>query len=1102
MKRLLLILSLCIPVAAQTITLPVPLGVASGANYPWQLIPNQTVRIQPMVTGGATNSLTWAITGTTGGASATLSVAASPNLAGAYVDVTVGATGGTCSIIGAAATPPTIGYSATSTAFVTLTATSIDNPAISASIPIDVCASNPQTYISPFNVTLYKTQCENFQSTVWGSVNKNVTWSISSGPAGMDATLNSSVGGVATRDATFCAGTVSGRYILNATSVATPASVATVYVYVGTQSMPSYALTPNFTEPVDCEVDPAISGTTYDIGAGKTYATIAAAFVAIGSNTTPSGTTFRLFNTDTTGLAPTRFPEYVRFLGNVASAANPIRICGVPDSLGNLPIIDGHNATAYSPTDNSVAATIVGGYQIGMHTSGVFGVYPNVNGPAYIIVEGLAFRNAYSIIGGVSQFYFAPGAGTHTQWGANPSNAPACIRPYEGQNLTVRGNDIQDCAFGSLADFNGNNGWGGLFSDVTWQGNYFNNLGTDNSACSGCLNSVHMLYTQGYRQLIQGNIFDKLKSVSAGGLIKSRGVDDVIRYNVLNNSTQTRMIDMVEQQDANMFMFLPGWLYASGNSGGETGSYYTVEGPPRGIAIGNGGTGYVVGDVVTLVQGGGSGGTLRVTGISGGVVTSAVWATSGTGYHTASGVTTSGGSGSSLTINLSYVGAIDAYTPSLIAAGYEAWHHELVYGNTINQPSTPSTQGIIHFFGDQSGYSDANTYPPARVGQLGVYSNTVNFPGGNFSLSFIDTEQNSDGRARSEWPQLLDWNNAIYAGPSFNTAAGHDFLWSTLRSDFTTFGNNWISSTWGTNNQTCTNNTGNACVGTGWPWFTETTSPLDGANLPAHISGFSSNIIGGTSQPFNATTLVPTTGGGLVSAGATLPTQISNMPVRYQKSPSSYLLTPRTSPLTIGAQDQSGSTPTAGVPTFSPGAGTYSSTQAVTISTTSGGVICYNTTGSPATNGTTGCTTGTIYTSPVSVATSETLFAVAGGTGFLDSTIGSASYVITTVTPVSIALTPSPITLLISGAQTMVCTTTLSNSTTRNCISPSLSSTNMTSATVSGLVVTATTTPGTGNIGATAESLTAQNVPFTVTSPSPSSLMVGGTVIISGSVKW
>lgn len=92
----------------------------------------------------------------------------------------------------------------------------------------------------------------------------------------------------------------------------------------------------------------------------------------------------------------------------------------------------------------------------------------------------------------------------------------------------------------------------------------------------------------------------------------------------------------------------------------------------------------------------------------------------------------------------------------------------------------------------------------------------------------------------------------------------------------------------------------------------------------------------------------------------------------------------------------SGGTSTANTPTFSPVAGTYNGgTQNVTISTTSSGaIICYNTTGSPATNGTTGCTTGTLYSGPVAVAVSETLYAVAGGTGYTDSSVGSAVYVI------------------------------------------------------------------------------------------------------------
>jgi hypothetical protein len=88
-------------------------------------------------------------------------------------------------------------------------------------------------------------------------------------------------------------------------------------------------------------------------------------------------------------------------------------------------------------------------------------------------------------------------------------------------------------------------------------------------------------------------------------------------------------------------------------------------------------------------------------------------------------------------------------------------------------------------------------------------------------------------------------------------------------------------------------------------------------------------------------------------------------------------------------------TVTASVPTFAPAAGSYGSTQSVAIQTsTTGAIICYNTTGSPATNGAAACTTGTFYSGPISVPATETLYAVAGGSGFMDSPAGSAAYTI------------------------------------------------------------------------------------------------------------
>ena len=775
--------------------------------YGWQVIPGATRRIHATVTGGSSNQVNWSYTAT-GGASATITPAVSPNLPGAYVDVTVGSTGSACTNVGSSTSPVF-----SSAATVVLKATSVDNSSMSTTVPINVCNPTVQVFVSPFNVRLYSGQSVNLQSWVWGSANDNVTWSVSQ-PAGGNGTFTAPPSGgsaTAARDAVFSA-TVAGNYTVTATSVANPSVSATAILSVSSNALPAYAITPNHTEPVDCSVDPTLTGKTYDVGAGHPYAMLADAYVAMGTNILAPGTTIRLFNTDTTGMNPTRFHEYLRIDGQ-GTQAQPIRVVGCADSAGNLPILDAQNATSYSPTDNSVAAQIAGLYQIGFHHSNGFAVYPTINSPSYIVIEGIAFRNAYPTTsnGGATSNYYNPGSSTATAWGTSAS----CIRPYEGNHVTVRGNDMQDCSFGVLADFNGNNGWGGFFGDFDLQGNYFTNIGANNQ-------SEHMAYVQGFRMVIQDNVFDQLKSVSQAGELKMRGVAEIVRYNFFNTSTNTRTIDFVEEQDSSEYMSFLGY-------------YYTPAGS--------------------------------------------------TSFHN------------------SY--PADAYTPDMIASGDEAWHKAFAYGNIVNfGPNTPTSQAPIHFFGDQSAYTDQNTNPPVRVGDLFDYSNTFYSVGGGTSsppnFNLVDTMQNQDNQIRWEWPSLTIWNNAIYSGP-LNLVANQGFQMSTVRSDVYNLGPNWLSSNWGTNDQTCV--TSGCWAGTGWPWYQETTEYMDGGNLPAHITGASNLITGGSTVPFSTANFVPTSGGGLVGAGAALPASISNMPVRFQMTAPSYVLTPRTSPLTLGAHD-------------------------------------------------------------------------------------------------------------------------------------------------------------------------------------------------------
>ncbi|HTB80974.1 MAG TPA: chitobiase/beta-hexosaminidase C-terminal domain-containing protein, partial [Opitutaceae bacterium] len=113
-----------------------------------------------------------------------------------------------------------------------------------------------------------------------------------------------------------------------------------------------------------------------------------------------------------------------------------------------------------------------------------------------------------------------------------------------------------------------------------------------------------------------------------------------------------------------------------------------------------------------------------------------------------------------------------------------------------------------------------------------------------------------------------------------------------------------------------------------------------------------------------------------------------------------------------------------GAPSFSPAGGTYTTTQTVTISTTTGGAsIRYTTDGSTPSE-----TAGTLYSSPVSVSSSETLTAIAYESGFTDSSVTSASYTIntggggTTVSFEAESLTNTP-----SGATSSVQTDTNSS---------------------------------------------------------------------------
>jgi len=512
---------------AATIALTIQTQASSGPisiaitqpTYGFNVLPGSVRRIYATVTNGITDSVTWSATGG----------AALSSAAGNWVDVTAPATGSSCSINGADS------YSVSSAAQFTLTAKSQENPNATASITINVCNPAVQVHVVPFYTTVYSGQYADIQAFVWGSVNRNVTWAITSEPNGGDGALMDS----ANQDTVFSA-TVAGRYTLTATSVADGSKTNTATVYVTGHSMP-YEVTLSETVPVDCTVDPALTGTTYDVGPSQVYKTIQ----SVPWASLKAGSTVRIHNEDTTGGSPTTYHEYFQ-LTTQATRTQPVRVCGVPDSRGNLPVIDAGNSTG-----SAAVSTYSAGYAaVGIGATGWAGVYTGTwSGPQYLIVEGLKIQNAMN-----SNTYTTPTGVAGTAW----VEGAACVRLFRSTDTVVRGIDASNCDNGFFSDFNANNGYAAVANNL-YEGNHLHGNGV-----SGAY-SYHQFYIQGWNEVVQFNIVDQYQSGAAGSNFKGRGFPEIVRYNHFGDGA-ARQLDLVDNQDAGPYTTFEGYLEGGSSS--------------------------------------------------------------------------------------------------------------------------------------------------------------------------------------------------------------------------------------------------------------------------------------------------------------------------------------------------------------------------------------------------------------------------------------------------------------------------------------------------------------------------------------------------------
>ena len=117
--------------------------------------------------------------------------------------------------------------------------------------------------------------------------------------------------------------------------------------------------------------------------------------------------------------------------------------------------------------------------------------------------------------------------------------------------------------------------------------------------------------------------------------------------------------------------------------------------------------------------------------------------------------------------------------------------------------------------------------------------------------------------------------------------------------------------------------------------------------------------------------------------------------------------------------------PTA-TPSFNPAPGNYSSPQLVTLSDATAGAVIYYTT-----DGSTPTTSSTLYSGSIAVSGTTTIKAIAVASGYLNSAVATGTYTFP-VTLVSIAVTPTYVSIPKGSTQQFTATGTYSDSSTQN----------------------------------------------------------------------
>ena len=1038
--------------------------IANVPAYPFQVLAGSTRQINVNITGGTSNLVNWSVLSTTGGASATFTT---PNgmdvssVGGALptVQVNIGPTQGNCTISGSGT------YKVNSTATVTVQAQSVDDLTKTTSFLFNVCANSPpvlangtsSVIVVPAYQQAYQSQRMTLQSWVVGCADESGTWSIVGEPSGGNGTLVDTTN----RDAVFTA-SVTGRYTVKYTANCN-SGTNTAIVYVSPNPMPSYASTPNGTRPHECFVDPALTGADFEVGAGKQYATISGTPALTGW---APGTIMRIWNTDTTGTNPSVYYEYYN-IQNSGTATQPIIVCGVADSKGNLPTMDGTNAKAQSDVDIAAGGGIItlwpGAGHYGYWQDGAIG-------PNYVSITGLHLRNGNSAV-----LYYQPGSTTETNW----DGFTACVNYRSGSYVDVSGDELDNCSNGLFSDDNDNNAWATITQNLSFMGNHVQQSGDP-----GDPGSTHQEYGQTFYALFEGNRIDN-PSQYVGDQVKWRGVEGIFRYNYLGDGGQ-RILDLVDNSDGIAYVtfeqYFATGLYGYGDTAGANVIAAYQESEQKDFVYGNEMFGtsawaqtHYAGDQdvdglqnrngilyfysntldnaqVIIDNGFGGAGTNTYFQPRIDARNNILWARTVTWTGNAQMEFAEDASIIfNATTNLMQSGTFTIATPLLGAI----WQN----GTAEGWPSTcdaaclwPLTVPLnTHLYGLTAAnylstttlpYDATTLVPPSGSAAIGAGTALTGNPLANMPVRWeysvttgaliprvdpltIGAVDQSSGSVGAAATPIFNPGSGTYSSAQkvtiSSTTPGAAIYYTTDGSTPTVNSQQYSVPITVSNSETISA----IAVASGY-----SNSAQGSATYVITLGQVATPIFNpgaGTYTTGQTVTISDTTAGATIyyTTNGTTPTASSAV----YSGPITVAMTETLEAIAV-VNDYSNSAvataayiinlPQAAAPIFNPGAGTYTTAQTVTISDTTAGATIYYTT-----NGTTPTSSSKVYGGPITVATSETVEAIAAASGFNNSAIGSAAYIINL--PQAAVPTFSPGAGSYSSAQTVTISSTTSS---------------------------------------------------------------------------